>query len=135
MKEAISNLAFKVFQGFKVTPNKIIFTAGTCEDDSKIQITLTGEALLATGHVQGIYVKFATSRGKPAWIHTSYDYSLWWGSNGFWMIGPKAEIGSSTGKSLSEALLFADYGENILCTKNCSECQKQFLYTTCSPQV
>ena len=62
-------------------------------------------------------MKFATSRGKPAWIHTSYDYSLWWGSNGFWMIGPKAEIGSSTGKSLSEALLFADYGENMLCTK------------------
>ena len=95
MKEAISNSAFKVFQGFIITPN--IFTAGTCEDDSKIQITLTGEALLAAGHVQGIYVKFATANGKPAWNHISYDYSLWWGSNGFWMIGPKAEIGSSTG--------------------------------------
>ena len=34
-----------------------------------------------------------------------------------------------TGKSLSEALLFAEHGEN------CSECQKQCLYTTCSPQV
>ena len=87
-------MALKVFI---VTPNKIIFTTGTCEDDSKIKITLTGEALSATRHVQGIYMKFATSRGKPAWIHTSYDYSLWWGSNGFWMIGPKAEIGSSTG--------------------------------------
>ena len=36
-----------------------------------------------------------------------------------------------TGKSLSEALLFAEHGENI----NCSECQKQFLYTTCFPHV
>ena len=36
-----------------------------------------------------------------------------------------------TGKFLSEALLFAEYGDN----KNCSECHKQFLYTTCSPQV
>ena len=35
-----------------------------------------------------------------------------------------------TGKSLSEALLFAEHGNN----KNCSECHKQFLYTTCSPQ-
>ena len=36
-----------------------------------------------------------------------------------------------TGKSLSEALLFAEYGENMLCTyKNFSECQKQCLYTT-----
>ena len=53
--------------------------------------------MYAIGHVQGIYVKFATSNGKPAWNHTSYDYSLWWGSNGFWMIGPKAEIGSVSG--------------------------------------
>ena len=37
-----------------------------------------------------------------------------------------------TGKSLSVALLFAEYGENMY---NCSECQKQFLYATCSPQV
>ena len=36
-----------------------------------------------------------------------------------------------TGKSLSEALLFT---ENVV-YKNCSECQLQFLYTTCSPQV
>ena len=36
-----------------------------------------------------------------------------------------------TGKSLSEALLFAEH----VVYKNCSECQKQFLYTTCSPQV
>ena len=40
-----------------------------------------------------------------------------------------------TGKSLSEALLFAEHEENMMCTKNCSECQKQFLYITCSPQV
>ena len=38
---------------------------------------------------------------------------------------------SSTGKSLSEALLFAEQ----VVYKNCSECQKQFLYTTCSSQV
>ena len=33
-----------------------------------------------------------------------------------------------TGKSLSEALLFVEHEENMLCMyKNCSECQKQFL--------
>ena len=36
-----------------------------------------------------------------------------------------------TGKSLSEALLFAEHDVY----KKISECQKQFLYTTCSPQV
>ena len=35
-----------------------------------------------------------------------------------------------TGKSLSEVLLFAAH----VVYKNCSECQKQFLYTTCSPK-
>ena len=40
----------------------------------------------------------------------------------------------STGKSLSEALLFAEHGE-FISYKNYSECQKQFMYTTCSPQV
>ena len=42
-----------------------------------------------------------------------------------------------TSKSLSEALLFAEHGENMLFTKIVlkTECQKQFLYTTCSPQV
>ena len=71
-----------------------------------------------------------------------------------------------TGKSMSEALIFAStnpqygnrlfielpvqymkipssehgenigrtWGEHVVC-KKCSECQKQFLYTTCSPQV
>ena len=80
----------------QITP-KNISTIGTCEDDAKIQITLIGDALSAAGHVQGIYVKFATSNRKPAWNHASHNYSIWWGSNGFWMIGPKAEIGSSTG--------------------------------------
>ena len=37
-----------------------------------------------------------------------------------------------TGKSLPEALLFGEHWENM---RNCSGCQKQFLYTTCSPQV
>ena len=41
-----------------------------------------------------------------------------------------------TGKSLSEALIFAEHGENMLCMYiNCSECQNQFLHTTCSPHV
>ena len=37
----------------------------------------------------------------------------------------------STGKSLSESLLFGEHVEY----RNYSECQKQFLYTTCSPHV
>ena len=40
-----------------------------------------------------------------------------------------------TGKSLSEALLFAEHGGEHVVYRNCCECQKQFLYTTCSPQV
>ena len=39
-----------------------------------------------------------------------------------------------TGKSLSEALIFAEHGKNMLCTK-IFKFQKQFLYTTCSPRV
>ena len=42
---------------------------------------------------------------------------------------------AATGKSLSEALLFCrTWGEHVV-YKNCSECQKQFLYTICSPHV
>ena len=33
-----------------------------------------------------------------------------------------------TGKSLSEALLFAEHGGEHVVYKNCSECQKQYLY-------
>ena len=40
-----------------------------------------------------------------------------------------------TGKSLSEALLFAEHGENMLCTEIVLNVKKQFLYTTCSPHV
>ena len=41
-----------------------------------------------------------------------------------------------TGKSLSEALLFAVHGENMLCTKNVLNVRNNFCkYTTCSPQV
>ena len=32
-------------------------------------------------------------------------------------IEPTSEVKAYTGKSLSEALLFADHGENMLCTK------------------
>jgi hypothetical protein len=45
--------------------------------------------------------------------------------------------GRNTGKSLSEALLFAElrtWKEHVV-YKNCSECQKQFLYATCSPHA
>ena len=41
------------------------------------------------------------------------------------------QVAFVTSKFLSEAILF---GEHVV-YKNCSECQKQFLYTTCSPQV
>ena len=37
-----------------------------------------------------------------------------------------------TGKSLSEALLFAEHGGEHVVYRNCSECQKQFLYTISS---
>ena len=44
------------------------------------------------------------------------------------------DFNEDTGKSLSEALLFTDHGENMLCTKIALNA-KQFLNTTCSPQV
>ena len=37
------------------------------------------------------------------------------------------EVIKDTGKFLSEALLFAEHGENMLCTKI------EFMYTKCSP--
>ena len=40
-----------------------------------------------------------------------------------------------TGKSFSEALIFAEHGGEHVVYINCSECKKQFLYTTCSPHV
>ena len=36
---------------------------------------------------------------------------------------------------MSEALLFGEHGGEHVVYRNCSECQKQFLYTTCSPHV
>ena len=36
---------------------------------------------------------------------------------------------------MTGSLLFAEYGENMLYTKKKIDCQKQFLYTTCSPQA
>ena len=52
----------------------------------------------------------------------------------------KGELGDlktceNTGKSLSEALLFAEHGENMLCTKIVLNVRNNFLYTTCSSQV
>ena len=73
------------------------FTIGTCEDDTKIQITLTGGALFAQGHLQGVYEKSATINGKLTWTHTSSDKALWFGSNGVWIIGRKTEIGGDMG--------------------------------------
>jgi hypothetical protein len=52
-----------------------------------------GGALSAQGHVQGVYEK----SGKLTWTHTSSDKALWFGTNGNWMIGPKTEIGGTTG--------------------------------------
>ena len=69
----------------------------------------------------------------------------------FLIFHPPSWAHFSTGKSLSEALIFAStipqyderlfielqaqtWGEHVV-YKNCSECQKQFLYTKCSPQV
>ena len=40
-----------------------------------------------------------------------------------------------TGKSLSEALLFAEHGENMLCIDIVLNVKKQYLNTTCSPHV
>ena len=54
-------------------------------------------------------------------------------SNEFDNKEPENDI--DTGKCLSEALLFAEHGGEHVVNKNCSECQKHFLYTTCSPQV
>ena len=68
------------------------FTIGTCEDDTKIKITLTGGALRAQRLAQGVYEKSATINGKLTWTHTSSDKAVWFGSNGFWMIGPKVWI-------------------------------------------
>ena len=65
------------------------FTIGTCEDDTKIKITLTGGALSAQRLAQGVYEKSATVNGKLTWTHTSSDKAIWFDSNGFWMIGPK----------------------------------------------
>jgi hypothetical protein len=48
----------------------------------------------------------------------------------------KLDSAIGTGKSLSEALIFGEPRENMLCRYiNCYECQNQFLYTTCSPHV
>ena len=60
-----------------------------------IQITLSGGALSAQGHVQGVYWKSTTVNGKPSW--TKGSRALWWGSNGFWMVGEKASIGGTYG--------------------------------------
>ena len=73
------------------------FTIGTCKDDTKIQITLTGGALSTQGHVQGVYEKSATVNGKLTWTHTSSDNALWFSSKGHWLIGPKTKIGGTNG--------------------------------------
>ena len=44
-------------------------------------------------------------------------------------------LSTYTDKYLSEALLYAKHGGEHVVYKNCSECQKQFLYTTFSPQI
>ena len=51
------------------------------------------------------------------------------------LLQPKCRNGHDTGKSLSEALLFAEHWGEQVVYKICPECQKQFLYATCSPLV
>ena len=86
---------------FCAAHNKNIFTVDTCEDDTQIQITLTGGALSAVGHVQGIYVKSDAVNGKLSWIHTSISTAIWWSYGqiglGYWIIGSMDDIGTSTG--------------------------------------
>ena len=56
----------------------------------------------------------------------------------FWSYRPKRFIAAFkiTGKSLSEALLFAEYGEKMLCTKIVLNVRNNFCtQQTCSPQV
>ena len=60
-------------------------------------MTLTGGALSAQGHVQGLYVKAATVNGKLTWIQTSTSTAIWWSSNNYWIIGNEADIGSTLG--------------------------------------
>ena len=84
------------------------FTIGTCEDDTKIQITLTGGALSAQGNKQGVYEKSETINGKLTWTHTLSDYALWFSSN-VWIIGFKTKIGSTIG-SLYNSVSGLPYG-------------------------
>ena len=66
---------------------------------------------------------------KRVFVHIS--------KTGFFVLGISDECKLSSedcisaGKSLSEALLFAEH----VVYRNCSECHKQFLYTSCSPRV
>jgi hypothetical protein len=85
-----------MFFFFCAAYNKHIFTVDTCEDDTQIQITLTGGALSAVGQVKGIYVKSDPVNGKLTWIQTSNSTALWW-SYGYWIIGSMDSIGTSMG--------------------------------------
>ena len=88
--------------------NRNIFTVGTCEDDTQIQITLTGGALKQE-QAHGLYVKSAEINGKLSWIQTStrklssvygpsFGSALWWNIiDNEWVIGNKANIGSDLG--------------------------------------
>ena len=72
-------------------------------------------------------IKYGTQSGKS--INGSMAQQCYSGET----LGPNWH--TNTGKSLSEALLFCrTWGEHVM-YKSCSECQKQFLYTTCSIQV
>ena len=72
-------------------------------------------------------IKYGTQSGKS--INGTMTQKCYSGET----LGPNWH--TNTGKSLSEALYFAEHGGEHVMYKNCSECQKQFLYTTCSPQV
>ena len=77
-------------------------------------------------HALGTDANIQSARNLNRNLSLSFSDSM-----GLAFVGLTCVSEAITGKSLSEALLFA---EHVL-YKNCSECQKQFLYTTCSPQV
>ena len=95
---------------FCANHNKNTFTVGICEDDTQIKVTLIGGALSAQGHVQGLYVKAAAVNGKLTWIQTSNSTAIWWSTDDRWLIGNKANIGSSLGGLFNPVQSSSPYG-------------------------
>ena len=62
-----------------------------CATCQKILVTLEDNALVAKGHVEGIYHKSSTVNGYPSWTSTSKANIKWAGL--FWEIKAKDFIG------------------------------------------